>query len=587
MKKNWKENSKFNNKANTKANYFLFCTMLLTGALTSCGNNNSTSILDSLSNWDNSASISTPDDGPALLKKPNILTIVTDHTLSARMHLDKNGKSLIQRPVYEEFVQEAVDFTSSHSICPICSPARRSIDTAVYPHKHGINNNTQSVTGNMDYEPYYGPLQREGYQQYHVGKWHAGGNHGNAETEYKDYGLEGITFNKDKNHYGNPYLFEEYDEYCRQLGINANDITMTYDLTFNNKNINANKGKEIPLKDMSFQGMFSGTLNAPKEAHESFFISSLACDKLEEYSKQEDGQPFNLRVDIYSPHQPYHPTQEFLDMYEGVNIPQYPNFDENVIENEKPPVYLWCKQGNAFTTNGMLNYPNTLGWDPYAQFLKYAYAQQSQVDAAVGTILDKLEETGLDKNTIVVWTTDHGDSLASHGGQIGKDSYMTEEILQTFLAIRYPGVTNGKKSNALVNSADIPATIVDIVGGSWANEIDGKSLLPILLEEKEFVHPYQVSVHNSFGADAWSPNRARTIWEGNYKYTFNLDSSIIQYYPNLTNGYFEELYDLEKDPYELHNLAYDENFKSVKDQLKDDLISWQILNGDEQPLIKL
>lgn len=112
-------------------------------------------------------------------------------------------------------------------------------------------------------------------------------------------------------------------------------------------------------------------------------------------------------------------------------------------------------------------------------------------------------------------------------------------------------------------------------------------MLPILLEEKEFVHPYQVSVHNSFGADAWSPNRARTIWEGNYKYTFNLDSSIIQYYPNLTNGYFEELYDLEKDPYELHNLAYDENFKSVKDQLKDDLISWQILNGDEQPLIKL
>lgn len=309
----------------------------------------------------------------------------------------------------------------------------------------------------------------------------------------------------------------------------------------------------------------SGVMKGPKELHESFFLANLACEKLKELSESQDDMPFSLRVDFWGPHQPYFPSEEFAALYDPKEIPEYPSFRENVYDNAKPETYTAEYHANI-SENAKLVYPNPMPWSTWQEIIARDYAQITQLDAAAGLVLDALKKYGLDKNTIVIWTADHGDALASHGGHFDKNTYLPEEVLRIPLAMRYPDIIPAHQvSNELVSNLDVGTTMLDAAGLSFPHAVDGISLLPIASGKVRHTRPYFVSeMHGHV-----EPAMVRAVISERFKYVFTRDQQ-------------DELYDLCLDPHELKNRIDDPAYQEVLKTLKQALREWAVTTNDQE-----
>ena len=182
------------------------------------------------------------------------------------------------------------------------------------------------------------------------------------------------------------------------------------------------------------------------------------------------------------------------------------------------------------------------------------------IDAAGGMILDKLHELGLDKNTLIIWTTDHGDGLACHGGHFDKGSYMCEEVLRIPFAMKWEGVIPaGQVRNEFISTIDFPVTLLDAAGLEYTkNKVHGQSLLVTGKDTSWREDLMSETQGHGYGEDVM----ARVIRYKNWKYV-------------ITKNDVEELYDLEKDVFELHNLAKDEQYDEVMKDMRARLAKWQ------------
>ena len=311
----------------------------------------------------------------------------------------------------------------------------------------------------------------------------------------------------------------------------------------------------------------AGITVTPTETHEAFFLASLACDKLRELAESKTDDPFALRVDFWGPHQPYFPSQEFADMYRSEDIPEYGNFRDEL--KSKPEIYR-TENNVPLNENGKLIIPNPLPWREWQKVLARAYAHVTMVDAAGGVILDALDELGLADNTLVIWTTDHGDALACHGGHFDKRSYMPEEMVRIPMAIRWPGVIPpGQKSTQLVSNLDVAPTILDAADLRFQDEVDGASLIPLCTGKASQWREDVMCETHGHGEE----HIGRLVVTDRYKYVAN-------------RGQMDELYDLANDPYELVNLIDDPEHKDVPSEMKARLSEWQRKTADKESVIE-
>ena len=148
----------------------------------------------------------------------------------------------------------------------------------------------------------------------------------------------------------------------------------------------------------------------------------------------------------------------------------------------KPKIYKY-DINYPISENGKLLYPNPLPWSVWREVLAFHYAHISLIDDAGGIIINKVKELGLDENTIILWTTDHGDAVACHGGHFDKDCYMPQEMIRVPLAVAYSGVIPPNQKNAsLVSSIDIAPTILHMFGLPIPSDMDGRVLTEIFKE---------------------------------------------------------------------------------------------------------
>ena len=179
-----------------------------------------------------------------------------------------------------------------------------------------------------------------------------------------------------------------------------------------------------------------------------------------------------------------------------------------------------------------------------AKILAINYAQQTLIDEAGGLILDALDELGFTDNTLVIWSTDHGDAVGCHGGHFDKDAYLPEEMMRIPMAVRYPGVISaGQKSEKLVSNIDLPLTFLDAAGISFSNAVHGKSFLPICANKDDEWRDDLMCETNGH----MSIHIGRMVVTDRYKYIFNERDK-------------DELYDLKEDPFELKNLIDDQKY---------------------------
>ena len=305
----------------------------------------------------------------------------------------------------------------------------------------------------------------------------------------------------------------------------------------------------------------TGIMTTPKETHEAFFLAHLACEKLKDIAKSGNQEPFHIRVDFWGPHQPFFATQEFLDKYPPESIPELPSFRDNLMN--KPKLY---KSEYNFPLHkfGTLIHPNPLPWSEWQKVLAINYAQQTLIDEAGSLILDALDNLGFTDNTLVIWSTDHGDALGCHGGHFDKDAYLPEEMMRIPMAARYPGVISaGQKSEKLVSNIDLPLTFLDAAGISFSNAVHGKSFLPICANKDDEWRDDLMCETNGH----MNIHIGRMVVTDRYKYIFNERDK-------------DELYDLKEDPFELKNLIDDQKYAEILIDMNSRLERWRQKTND-------
>ena len=479
---------------------------------------------------------------------PNIVWLVQDHVTWKHYRDTAGPKPKLE--TYERIASRGVAFDRARTVVPLCSPARACMLTGMYPHKHGITRNDDKSWRKRFAEGtklFNWHLQQRGYRTGYFGKWHAGAG------VPADFGFEGFSLPG----YGNPYRSPEYAAYLQRYGLPDPIVDVEW----------AAGGpavKNVNMKDVvrfagvnpnGFRSASAGVMKAPAEASEAFFVSQLACDWLEQAAA--DGSPFMLRVDVWGPHQPYLVAEPFKDTIDPRGIPEYPNFSHTF---EDRPQYHRRDREEWRRRTGFNS------WEQWQPIVARAYEHFAQTDAALLKVLDTLERLGLSGNTIVIYTADHGDILGSGGGLFDKDSMLTEETMSIPLAVYWPGVTERPRtSDALVSNMDIVPTVLEMAGAEVPADMDGRSILPLLRQDRPGDWREDLMAQH-FGHKNYDGIQ-RVLYYKHYKYVAHADDS-------------DELYDLERDPFERNNLIHDASMKAVLEEMQTRLAARMSEYGD-------
>lgn len=300
----------------------------------------------------------------------------------------------------------------------------------------------------------------------------------------------------------------------------------------------------------------------PAELHYNSWITDHATRFL--LRNSEDERPFFLFVSYPDPHHPFAPPAEYADRYHPDDMP-LPRMDAGELER-MPPYYgklypqgqgfrelYWSARedleaGSMITTGGISD-------GSMRRAVAHTYAMIEMIDDGVGGILNTVDACGLTDNTIVLFTSDHGELLGTHG-LLHKGPPPYRQLTEVSLLIKGPGVEAGRTIGTLTNHIDLTPTFLDMAGAGLDNDgFDGTSMRSLLNGETHFTREYD------FGE--YHPSVRREI----YNQTIRTNRWRLTIYPN--NPDWGEMFDLEADPEEHRNLFQAAPFSSTRRVLED------------------
>jgi arylsulfatase A-like enzyme len=490
------------------------------------------------------------------MSQPNILFIFTDQQRTDS--LGSHGESYSHTPNLDRLAERGVVFENAYTTSPLCTPARASLQTGLYPFKHGMQTNL-FMSGCMIHELADNPrllsrqLDAAGYQAGLTGKWHLGYGKGTREDEYYRENwkkIEGALHNIDL-----PEKYLEASSLPTDFGYIGDDFPghggggFDYPqfLEYLQKN-----NLELKTRTGDARGCFE--VLSGEESTVDHFLTNRAIELMEEMRGAD--KPFFMMVNYWGPHSPYYVPTRFLDKHRDRTFQPWKSFAAD--QTNKPRVHNLVRSRED--------------WDYFQEALRYNAAYVEYMDYEIGRLLAWLDESGLAENTYVIFSSDHGDSLGIHGGLTDKALQMYEETIAVPLIVRPPGGhAEGRKEDALVSLVDVYSTVLDIAGvPPESHERHGRSLLPMVRGETVTDWPEVVVTEGSGHNNAVISQRM--IRDKRYKYVFNA-------------GDTEELYDLENDPHELTNLAVNPQSRELLKTMRAKLLAWMEEKGDSLHLL--
>jgi arylsulfatase A-like enzyme len=252
-----------------------------------------------------------------------------------------------------------------------------------------------------------------------------------------------------------------------------------------------------------------------------------AVDRGIEFIRQRAGKPFCCFVSTSEPHDPYYPPQKFYEQYERATLPLSPTLRDE--PTGKPEIVRRLRQ----VWQGLTE-------DDWRHVTAAYRAEISFLDSEVGRILDALRATGQYDNTIIVFTSDHGDMQGGHGLLTKGVGTPYEEVYNIPLILRAPGGPHGREDAQTVTSlVDVSPTLLDLCGVASLPRAQGRSLRPVL-EGRANAADWREAYAEFYGQRFVYTQRI--TWHDRWKYVFS-------------PGGVDELYDLQADPHERVNLA--------------------------------
>lgn len=367
--------------------------------------------------------------------KPNLLFIWTDQQRADTMAAYGNTK--IHAPNLNKLAGESVVFQKAYVTQPVCTPNRSAVMTGLWPHTSGCTANNIRLPQDIPSLPEI--VNDSDYRTAYMGKWHLGDEifvqHGfeewaAIEDNYIKYYRKGRDRSK-RSHYHH-FLIEH--------GYKPDD---------------GNK----------FSRSFAA--RRPLEHCKPKFLETKAC----QFLRRNRNEPFMLYINFLEPHPPYFGPLDKEHNPDKVDLPA--NFSDPLEENE-PLRYRLKRQKSR----------NTYGNEASIRKLIAKYwGLVTQVDMSVGVILKTLDELGLTDNTIVVYTSDHGDMMGAHN-MTGK-TVMYEEAVRIPWLMRIPQMSRTTHLiNNRVSHIDMVPTLLELMGKQWAGRFPGQSLVPVIKDGK-------------------------------------------------------------------------------------------------------
>lgn len=477
-----------------------------------------------------------------MARRPNILFICTD-----QQHYDAlgcYGNTHIQTPTIDRLAEQGVLFERCYVQSPVCAPSRASLVTGQYPSVHGLWANGVSLPEGM--QLFSRALAADGYDCGMIGKMHlAACFGGRTEPRPADDGYCFYRWAHDPSH---PSPDNAYHHW---LAAHHPDLL---------EQANAG-GPRVRHGAAGFDTM-------PTEAHYSRWTAESAIEFLTD--ERDDDTPFFLWINFYDPHHPFVAPQEYLDRYDSASLPDPIGFPGEL--NAKPAIQREASaESYAGHARGFADHTAT---DIRGVIAAYC-AMVTLIDDEVGRILACLEGQGLAEDTLVIFTSDHGEMLGDHQLLL-KGPMLYEGAVRVPLILRWPGrLPAGERRTNLVQWLDLNPTLLDAAALDPLPGSQGMSLLPLargeadaesrgwaLCEYLDSGHPYD------------PPVRLTMLRHDRYKL-------IVQHGPPATDRpRTGELYDLEADPNELDNLWDDPGSADTRIGLEQMLLDVMVATRD-------
>lgn len=490
-------------------------------------------------------------------QRPNIILITSD-----QQRADCNGfeNPDLRTPHLDRLARDGTRFSACMTPNLVCQPSRASILTGLLPLTHGVWDNGVDLEPRIGENGFAGTLGRNGYRSAFIGKAHFATKATFAPTGTPEC-------NKSQAKYGpnwmGPYMGFQHVELCT-LGHMHRTRPLDrppmghYERWFISRGQNEEAVQLWAASTRPEIGTAQTWHSAlPVAWHNSTWIGDRTLDLLSHHDRK---QPLAMWVSFPDPHHPFDCPEPWSLMYDpkSVRLPKHRTSDlerrpwwhkaslEGVPQLKDPAMLKFRAEGSRVPaqTDAQL-----------AEMTANYYGMISLIDHNVGRILDRLDDLGMADNTLVIYSTDHGDMLGNHGLYLkGPTPY--EDLMRVTMIARGPGVKAGGVVTEPVSTLDLAATFYDAAGVSAPQALQGRSLAPLLA-----------------GADAprdaaWSewhvhPSRCgvglqlRTVRTKTHKCTFELGSGA------------GELYDLVNDPGEMDNRFDDPGYARVRKELED------------------
>ncbi len=436
--------------------------------------------------------------------RPNILLFCTDQqrfdTISAL------GNPHVRTPNIDRLIHSGVAFENAYCQTPICTPSRASFLTGCYASALHVNRN-----GNAFFPPQFTPrlisriLNTAGYDCGMVGKFHLSSAYKRVEPRLDDgYRLF------EWSHGPRPDWPVEQQSYIRWLRDKGVDFTAEY------------AKRKFPDRPAEFNAGIAAAY------HEATWCAETAAS----WIRTGLSKPWFITVNTYAPHPPFHPPPEFLERMNPSSM----------------PLPLWgpgdAANQSRFTNVDFQSKPVDPAAYPSRMMKAAYYAQIEFVDDRLGMVLRALEETGQRDNTLIVFTSDHGESMGDHGFK-HKGCRFYEGLSHVPLIFSWPArwPTNIRRK-ALAELTDIVPTLLESAGLPLPGYLHGKSLLPLIAADGSARDHHRGFVRSEYhdALDMPGASHANMLRNDRYK--------LVCYHGNE----WGELYDLEKDPHEFNNL---------------------------------
>ena len=368
-------------------------------------------------------------------RPPNLLFLYTDEqtwrTLAAY------GNDRIEMPNLDAFARTATVFDQAYCTQPVCTPSRSSILTGLYPHANGCTSNNIALDARFACLPERLPPGRA--RTAHYGKWHLG------DEVFTQHGFDDWRSTEDG--------YEEFYSPGRD-----SEARSTYHRWLIENGLRPKNGSAFTRAEAA---------RLPEEFGKPAYLAGEAS----RFLRENRDRPFALYVNFLEPHMPFFGPRD--DQYDPAAIPLPANF-EWPRANQPLRARVFA---HAYYEKGMSGLPLKTEADWRRMIANY-WGLCSLIDTHVGRILDTLAELGLDENTIVVFTSDHGDMMGSH--RLLAKAIMFQEAIRVPLLVRLPGQRAARRVSGPVSLVDLVPTLLDLMGAPVPDGLHGQSLRPVL-----------------------------------------------------------------------------------------------------------